>query len=955
MAKQQKLHQRHSEKRAIVTPESTRRFDWAPYLIFLFSFVIYANTIPNDYNLDDELVTQNHRLTSKGISAIAEIFTSPYYEDKAGYKYEYRPIVLVSFAIEHTFFGDNPHVSHFFNVLLYSLLCVLLFQALKLAFNSHKDLFPLIAALLFAAHPIHTEVVASIKNRDEIFALIFGLLSWRSAIIFTERRSLVHLALIPLFFCLGILSKSTTISFVLLIPVSITLLSYATYRKVLLITAILLIPALLYARLYSLFQQLVLSGVIVSAISALYALKNYQLLMPHWKENFFNLYRSLQSSRTHVPDINYTLDFSFLKNPLVSLSFAALLLIPFSISAVGIYSSKVWMIVVPFVFLTIAHQFVRKELQLLLFVPIALLGLYALVKLDYSSSLVEGILLVFISLQIFSGNAKVRFIGIVVFLVYAVTAAIVLHSFNFLIVLSFMGFANKRFLPLSWATFVIMIILSVFNFYTQFLTGIFTLNILKAPFVLLALYMMWSNRQHILSTISVVLLPVSVAAYFLIAPLAQNNDFASSIERTYYSINEVKAADLTPVQSVRPIKYIEYPLESTDPFSVKLGTAMVVLGKYFRLAVIPYPMSYYYGYSYIKPTDIFSTGALIPLLLFTILLIAALFFTVRIPLIAWGILFFLISISVFSNLTLPIPGMLGDRFLLIPSIGFSVVLAWIIFKIFKQDIYQGSVNWKLIPKSLTGMLLVILLIYSSVTLARNAQWKDRLTLFKHDISVVDSSAQAHNLLGVHLLIASATEKIPEEQIKMREEAIIHFQKAIEIYPPFLNATYDLGRTYELLGKPELAINAYKRTTEIDTNFVAPFFNMALYYHNKEDLDTAIPLYEKYLSKYPSQKEVYANLSYAYFKKGNFVKSIETNQRLLKQQPNAYEPNINIAKTYLQIGNKDSAFVYFEKSFMLNAGDVNLVNSLHSISSEKGWKDKEAFYRNQLARFNQVKN
>jgi hypothetical protein len=200
MAKQQKILHKQHEKQAVVKSVAARKVNWASYLLFLFSFVIYVNTIPNDYNLDDELVTQNHRLTSKGISAIPEIFTSPYYEDKAGYKYEYRPIVLISFAIEHTFFGDNPHVSHFFNVLLYSLLCVLFFQTLKLAFSSHKDLFPLIAALLFAAHPIHTEVVASIKNRDEIFALIFGLLSWRSAIIFAERRSLIRFALIPLFF-----------------------------------------------------------------------------------------------------------------------------------------------------------------------------------------------------------------------------------------------------------------------------------------------------------------------------------------------------------------------------------------------------------------------------------------------------------------------------------------------------------------------------------------------------------------------------------------------------------------------------------------------------------------------------------------------------------------------------------------------------------------------------------
>ncbi len=63
--------------------------------------------------MDDELVTKNHRLTSKGIAAIPEIFASPYYQDDAGYSYEYRPVVLASFAIEHDIFGENPQWSHF--------------------------------------------------------------------------------------------------------------------------------------------------------------------------------------------------------------------------------------------------------------------------------------------------------------------------------------------------------------------------------------------------------------------------------------------------------------------------------------------------------------------------------------------------------------------------------------------------------------------------------------------------------------------------------------------------------------------------------------------------------------------------------------------------------------------------------------------------------------------------
>src|SRR5688572_16807972 len=120
------------EKKVIPKPQSSNgRFSpgtkqWYGLLIFIFGFAIYFNAIFNDYNLDDELVTQNHRLTSKGISAIPEIFQSPYYEDNAGYKYEYRPMVLASFAVEYSLFGDNAQVSHLINVLLYSLVCLLL-------------------------------------------------------------------------------------------------------------------------------------------------------------------------------------------------------------------------------------------------------------------------------------------------------------------------------------------------------------------------------------------------------------------------------------------------------------------------------------------------------------------------------------------------------------------------------------------------------------------------------------------------------------------------------------------------------------------------------------------------------------------------------------------------------------------------------------------------------------
>lgn len=50
--------------------------------------------------------------------------------------YEYRPIVKLSFAIEHELFGVRPWVGHLINVILYSLCLFLLFKVLQIIFHN---------------------------------------------------------------------------------------------------------------------------------------------------------------------------------------------------------------------------------------------------------------------------------------------------------------------------------------------------------------------------------------------------------------------------------------------------------------------------------------------------------------------------------------------------------------------------------------------------------------------------------------------------------------------------------------------------------------------------------------------------------------------------------------------------------------------------------------------------
>jgi len=186
-------------------------------LLFVFAFLIYANTIPNDYCLDDEFVTHGNPQVSHGISAIPDILTS-FYQEKQGFTYGYRPVVKMTYAVEYSLFGWDPQVSHGVNALLYALLVVLVFMVTKSIFRHANIVLPLLTTLIFIVHPSHTEVVASLKNRDELLAVLFGFVSIWFFIRTVGGKQALNIVLGGLFLLLGLLSKMSILPLVVLIP-----------------------------------------------------------------------------------------------------------------------------------------------------------------------------------------------------------------------------------------------------------------------------------------------------------------------------------------------------------------------------------------------------------------------------------------------------------------------------------------------------------------------------------------------------------------------------------------------------------------------------------------------------------------------------------------------------------------------------------------------------------------
>ena len=215
---------------------------WAYLIIFLLALGLYGNTFKNKYALDDAIVITQNEFTKQGLKGIKDIFTHESFTGFFGKKKNlvaggrYRPLSIATFAVEYQFFGLNPSVSHIINAVLYALTGMLIFLIFYPLSDKRKRAWWFSAAfltgILFVIHPVHTEVVANIKGRDEILALLFALLSLRCALLYLEKEKSYWLLFSAVILFLGMLSKENAAVFLFLIPLTIYFFTSVSFKKI---------------------------------------------------------------------------------------------------------------------------------------------------------------------------------------------------------------------------------------------------------------------------------------------------------------------------------------------------------------------------------------------------------------------------------------------------------------------------------------------------------------------------------------------------------------------------------------------------------------------------------------------------------------------------------------------------------------------------------------------------
>ena len=240
-------------------------------ILIILIAICYGNTLTLKYALDDRMVILESKHTiDGGWDSIKSIFTEDTFSGYFGNNKSvvgggrYRPMSQLTFLIEFQVFGkhireqigdtsdfDNlhdakneqyfnnsflPYVNHLFNIIYFTLLCLLIYHVLQKLFHKYNgekwyQSLAFLAAVLFALHPIHTEAVANIKGRDEIFAMLGATAALWCCLKYVDKHQWWYLLLALLAITFGLFSKENAITYLAVVPLSLYYYDNSGKRK----------------------------------------------------------------------------------------------------------------------------------------------------------------------------------------------------------------------------------------------------------------------------------------------------------------------------------------------------------------------------------------------------------------------------------------------------------------------------------------------------------------------------------------------------------------------------------------------------------------------------------------------------------------------------------------------------------------------------------------------------
>ncbi|MBI5641848.1 MAG: tetratricopeptide repeat protein [Deltaproteobacteria bacterium] len=269
-------------------------------------------------------------------------------------------------------------------------------------------------------------------------------------------------------------------------------------------------------------------------------------------------------------------------------------------------------------------------------------------------------------------------------------------------------------------------------------------------------------------------------------------------------------------------------------------TSSVAVFDYIRLLFFPYPLKAYYSIFW-------QTGLSVRVILaFLLLLISGagvLFYLARDKrLHAFSILWTFVSLLPVLNIGTLGEFSIAERYLYIPSIGFSIFLGLVFNSLLKEKILS-----RFVPYAAAAVIIVL----GVLTIQRNRVWGDDVTFYAAMVKGAPDSPIPHANLGHAYLRAGDT-----------EGAIRELQAATALSNGNHILHYELGSLYIKSRRLDSAVAELLMAVELKPDFSEAYNALGIAYAEMGRFDLAAAEFEKVLGLDPSSKIALTNLEKA---------------------------------------------------------------------------------------------
>ena len=336
--------------------------------------------------------------------------------------------------------------------------------------------------------------------------------------------------------------------------------------------------------------------------------------------------------------------------------------------------------------------------------------------------------------------------------------------------------------------------------------------------------------------------------------------------------------------------------------------------------IYPHPLTHDYYPNHIGVVSFLNPLALLGVLSHLLLVGLSIYGLLKRKIWSFFTSYYLITLSIVSNVVFPVGTHMSERFVFMPSLAFVMALSYLAFTIL------GGKNRK-VAFAIIGTIVVL---YSIKTVSRNAIWKDNFTLFTTDAVTSAQSAKVNNAAGGALVDSVSQMQDGPEKIALIARAHTHLTNATNAHPNYVNAYLLKGNAFFFENKFDEAIRQYRNCLRIDPSYEEADKNIFLtnrfagrYFGEKlNDLNNSAIYLTRALEMRPNDFESNRLLGTCYGIMGNHALATNLFKKCIELQPNNASLYVNLARSYEGSGNIDESQAALAKAKSIDPEILN---------------------------------